>query len=80
MCSGVVLVANELKRRTAMEEKNESRINIEDLPVSEQELTADESKEVKGGSGATLQLQNGLTVHDSINTYRGTTTVADGIF
>jgi len=61
-----------------MEEKNENRINIEDLPIAEQELTAEESKEVKGGSGATLQLQNGLTVNESINTYSGTTYVVTG--
>jgi hypothetical protein len=76
-----------------MEEKNESRINIEDLPIAEQELTAEESKEVKGGSGATLQngtglqvqngatlqLQNGNTAHANNNTYTGTTQVQSGI-
>lgn len=61
-----------------MEEKNEGRINIEQLPQAEQELTAEESKEVKGGSGATLQLQNGQTASASNNTYRGTTTVVNG--
>jgi hypothetical protein len=78
MCSGVVLVANELKRRTAMEEQNEGRINTEDLPQAEQELSSKEAQEVKGGSGATLQLQNGQTAHAGNNTYRGTTTVENG--
>jgi hypothetical protein len=58
-----------------MDDKNESRINIEDLPQTEQELTAEESKEVKGGSGATLQLQNGDTARASSNTYLGTTVI-----
>jgi hypothetical protein len=31
------------------DEKKESRINIEDLPQAEQELTAEEAKDVKGG-------------------------------
>ena len=30
-------------------EQKESRINIEDLPKEEQELTPEEAKEVKGG-------------------------------
>lgn len=34
------------------EEKNESRINIEDLPQAEQELSVEESKEVQGGNAA----------------------------
>jgi carotenoid cleavage dioxygenase-like enzyme len=65
MCSGVVLVANELKRRTAMEETNESRINIEDLPQAEQELTAEEAKEVKGRGPVRAQgvaIRNGAGV------------------
>lgn len=32
-----------------MEDDKENRINIEDLPQAEQELTAEESKEVQGG-------------------------------
>lgn len=32
-----------------MEEKKENRISIEDLPQAEQELTAEEAKDVKGG-------------------------------
>lgn len=31
------------------DEKQESRINVEDLPQAEQELTPEEAKEVKGG-------------------------------
>ena len=31
------------------DEKKESRINIEDLPQPEQELTSEEAKEVQGG-------------------------------
>ena len=31
------------------EEKKESRINVQDLPQDEKELTAEEAKEVKGG-------------------------------
>ena len=36
------------------EEKNESRINIEDLPQAEQELSDEEAKDVKGGSGSAV--------------------------
>jgi hypothetical protein len=32
-----------------MSEDNDNRINIDDLPQAEQELTAEEAKEVKGG-------------------------------
>lgn len=32
-----------------MSEDNNNRINIEDLPQAEQELTAEEAKDVKGG-------------------------------
>jgi hypothetical protein len=32
-----------------MEDDKENRINIEDLPQAEQELTSEESKEVQGG-------------------------------
>ena len=31
------------------EEKNDSRINIEDLPQAEQELTSEEASQVQGG-------------------------------
>ena len=31
------------------EEKKESRVNIEDLPQAEQELTPEETQEVQGG-------------------------------
>jgi len=34
-----------------MEDEKENRINIEDLPQAEQELTAEESQEVQGGVG-----------------------------
>jgi hypothetical protein len=34
-----------------MEETNESRINIKDLPQTEQELSTEEAKDVKGGGG-----------------------------
>lgn len=36
------------------DEKNDARVNIEDLPQPEQELTAEEAKEVKGGIGMLL--------------------------
>ncbi len=36
------------------DEKNESRINIENLPEAERELTAEEAKHVKGGIGLLL--------------------------
>ena len=36
------------------DEKNESRINVEDLPPAEQELTAEEAQNVKGGIGLLL--------------------------
>jgi hypothetical protein len=32
-----------------MEEEKESRVNIENLPQAEEELTSDEAKEVHGG-------------------------------
>ena len=35
------------------EESDESRIKIEDLPQEEQELTADEARDVQGGEGRT---------------------------
>jgi hypothetical protein len=34
------------------EENKENRINVDDLPQGEKELTAEEAKEVKGGIGA----------------------------
>jgi hypothetical protein len=34
-----------------MDDEKENRIDIEDLPQAEQELTAEESKEVQGGGG-----------------------------
>ena len=34
------------------EEKKESRVNIEDLPQAEQELTPEEAQEVQGGLSA----------------------------
>ena len=34
------------------EEKKESRINLEDLPQAEQELTPEEAQEVQGGLSA----------------------------
>jgi hypothetical protein len=37
------------------DEKNESRINIEDLPQTARELTADDEKKVQGGAIATTQ-------------------------
>ena len=39
------------------EEYKENRININDLPKGEQELTAEESKEVKGGRALNGNLQ-----------------------
>jgi hypothetical protein len=33
-----------------MEEKNESRINIEDLPQASREVTMEEAKDLKGGT------------------------------
>jgi len=35
------------------EENKESRLNIEDLPQGEQELTAEDSKAVQGGDSRT---------------------------
>ena len=37
------------------EEKNDSRINIEDLTQAAQELTADDKRKVQGGAIATIQ-------------------------
>ena len=36
--------------------EKENRIDIEDLPQAEQELTAEESKEVQGGKGGITKL------------------------
>jgi hypothetical protein len=36
------------------EQNNESRINVDDLPQSEQELTAEDEKKVQGGAMATI--------------------------
>ena len=38
------------------DEKNESRINVKDLPQAEQELTPEEAKEVQGGAEASIKL------------------------
>ncbi len=38
------------------DEQKESRIRIEDLPQAEQELTSEESKEVRGGRDGNLQI------------------------
>jgi hypothetical protein len=35
------------------DEKKESRINVEDLPQAAKELTAEEAKDVQGGTGIT---------------------------
>ena len=36
--------------------EKENRINIQDLPQAEQELTPDEAKEVQGGLNGNLQI------------------------
>jgi hypothetical protein len=42
------------KEKSMSDEKSENRINIEDLPQAEQELSAEEAKEVQGGIGMLL--------------------------
>ncbi|HVQ36460.1 MAG TPA: hypothetical protein VMS31_02950 [Pyrinomonadaceae bacterium] len=37
------------------DEKNESRINIEDLPQPERELTAEDHQKVQGGATTTVE-------------------------
>lgn len=54
------------------EEKKETRINIEDLPQPEQELTDEEAKEVQGGAGITKLGSKLLTLNN--NTADDTTT------
>jgi hypothetical protein len=43
-----------MKETPMSDEKNDARVNIEDLPQAEQELTAEEAKDVKGGIGLLL--------------------------
>ena len=61
------------------DKKNEGRLNIEDLPQAEQELTAQQAKEVKGGTeipgppggrGATVTID-----FCKNNTYTGSTNI-----
>jgi hypothetical protein len=37
------------RRRREMDEENKNRINVDDLPRDEEELTSEEAKEVQGG-------------------------------
>jgi hypothetical protein len=48
------------------DQQNESRINIEDLPQAEQELTAEEAQEVNGGAGTGVKSAGAL--HNSAGT------------
>jgi len=43
------------------DEKIDSRINIEDLPQAEQELTTEEAREVTAGVGTTVE--TGAALH-----------------
>lgn len=47
------------------DEKNESRINIEDLPQPEQELTSEEAKQVQGGVIGAVKTNTGGTHDDA---------------
>ena len=44
-----------------MEEKNASRINIEDLPQAEQELTVEDARKVQGGAITTINTDTDST-------------------
>ena len=63
------LLPMKLEGRTAMEEKNESRINIEDLPQAEQELTDEETQEVNGGAGTMVKSAGALQNSAGTNTW-----------
>jgi len=52
------------------DEQNESRINIEDLPQAEQELTAEETQEVNGGAGTIVNSKGALLSLGGTNTWR----------
>jgi hypothetical protein len=52
------------------DEQNESRINIEDLPQAEQELTAEEAQEVNAGAGTTVNSAGALQNFAGTNTWR----------
>ena len=41
------------------DEKNESRINIEDLPQAQQELTAEDAMKVQGGAPTAIKTDAG---------------------
>jgi hypothetical protein len=53
------------KENPMSDEKNESRINIEDLPQAEQELTPDEAQQVQGGLTSSIKTSTGGTRDDA---------------
>ena len=52
------------------DEQKERRVNVEDLPQAEQELTPEESKDVKGGI-ANVSIEAGKTQTVSSNLVQG---------
>lgn len=66
------------KKENEMSEENDNRISIDDLPQAEQELTAEEAKDVKGGLIGLL-LPAVQSVQKVREPAKGTTTAGDNL-